>query len=329
VTAAWRKQEKDVGKITNDALAQHHEVDFDLRQLEVFSKVVELGSISRAGQAVGLAQASVSERMANLEQSIGVPLLDRLGRKIVPTKAGQLLYEHAKTHLALKRNTCQVLQEFMGMRQGEVAIGGSTIPGEFILPAAIAAFHQQHGNVVVRLAVEDSGQVCESVLAGTYEFGVVGWQSSEQHLSFTGVWPDELILVAPPKHRWAGGRPVTLDELMSEPFIMREGGSGTRATLQSDLEALCGAGCERFNIVAQLGSSTAVKEAIKYGLGVSILSRRAVADELATGRLAHVQLAGAGFPRSFYIVQDSRRTASPVAGLLMEFLKSFESAYAG
>jgi DNA-binding transcriptional LysR family regulator len=318
-----------VAKQDSEAVPRHHSVDFDLRQLEVFSKVVELGSISRAGQAVGLAQASVSERMANLEQSIGVQLLDRLGRRIVPTKAGQLLYEQARAHLALKRSTCQVLEEFMGLRRGEVVIGGSTIPGEFVLPAALAAFHRQHGDVVVRLAVEDSGQICERVLAGTYEFGIVGWPSVHPHLVFIELWPDELVLVVPAKHRWAKGKPVAVEDLANEPFIQREGGSGTRAKLQSDLEAFCGFGCERFNIVAQLGSSTAVKEAIKHGLGVSILSARAVADEVASGQLAIVPLAGAGFPRNFYMVQDSRRTTSPVAGLLAEFLTKYEITHTG
>ena len=297
-----------------------HEVDFDLRQLEVFSKVVELGSISRAGQAVGLAQASVSERMSNLEQSIGTPLLDRLGRRIVPTKAGKLLYEHAQAHLALKRSTCQALEEFMGLRRGEVALGGSTIPGEYILPQVMAEFRRKHGAVVVRLNVEDSGRVCERVLAGQDELGVVGWASQQPNLGFTELWTDELVLVAPAGHHWAGGKPVGLEELAREPFIQREGGSGTRAKLQADLEALCGYGCERFNVVAQLGSSTAVKEAIKHGLGVSILSKRAVAGDLEAGSLVQVPLAGMGFPRMFYLVRDERRTLSPMAALLMQFI---------
>jgi DNA-binding transcriptional LysR family regulator len=297
-----------------------HGVDFDLRQLEVFSKVVELGSISRAGLAVGLAQASVSERMTNLEQSIGTPLLDRLGRRVVPTKAGQLLYEKAKEHLSLKRSTCQALEEFMGIRRGEVILGGSTIPGEYILPQEIAGFRQEHDGVIVRLNVNDSERVCERVLAGEDELGVVGWASPQPHLAYVNLWPDELVLVAAASHRWAGGPPVHFDELAREPFIQREEGSGTRAHLQAELESQCGYGSERFNTIAQFGSSTAVKEAIKHGLGVSILSSRAVAEDVATGKLAVIQIAGARFPRMFSLVRDERRSLSPMAALLAEFL---------
>ena len=98
-------------------------IDFDLRQLEIFCKVVELGSFSKAADAVYLAQASVSERIATLEGMVGIKLLDRLGRQIVPTKAGELLYKHAILLLEMKRTALLEMKNFLGRKQGEIHLG--------------------------------------------------------------------------------------------------------------------------------------------------------------------------------------------------------------
>jgi DNA-binding transcriptional LysR family regulator len=118
-------------------------VDFDLRQLEIFVKVVDLRSFSKAGDAVHLAQASVSERIATLETMVGAKLLDRMGRAIAPTKAGELLYKHAQRLLETKKTACLELQDFLGVKQGEIHIGASTIPGDYILPEVIGGFAKQ------------------------------------------------------------------------------------------------------------------------------------------------------------------------------------------
>ena len=117
-------------------------IDFDLRQLEVFCKVVELQSFSKAADAVFLAQASVSERIANLEKIIGTRLLDRLGRQVVPTKAGKILYKHGKLLLDMKKTAALELEDFLGIKKGKISIGGSTIPGEYILPGILNDFQK-------------------------------------------------------------------------------------------------------------------------------------------------------------------------------------------
>ncbi len=117
-------------------------IDFDLRQLEIFQKVVELKSFSKAAEAVYRAQASVSERIASLENQIGTRLIDRLGRQIVPTRAGELLYKHALLLLDMKKTACLEIQDFLGLKGGVLKIGGSTIPGEYILPKVIGRFRE-------------------------------------------------------------------------------------------------------------------------------------------------------------------------------------------
>jgi DNA-binding transcriptional LysR family regulator len=148
-------------------------VDFDLRQLEIFQKVVELGSFSKAGETVHLAQASVSERIANLENAVGAKLLDRLGRQVVPTKLGELLYKHALSILDMKRTICLELEDFLGVRKGTINLGCSTIPGEYILPNVIGRFGEQYPHVSVSLSIGDSREIETRVLEGNFELGVI------------------------------------------------------------------------------------------------------------------------------------------------------------
>ncbi|MGD2126974.1 MAG: selenium metabolism-associated LysR family transcriptional regulator [Desulfobacteraceae bacterium] len=292
-------------------------IDFDLRHLEVFQKVVDLGSFSKAAEAVFLAQASVSERIANLESMVGTKLLDRLGRRVVPTKAGELLYKHALLLLEMKRTAFLEMQDFLGMKRGEIRIGASTIPGEYIIPKVIGLFREQYPLVTMTLTVADTEEIETCILQGDFELGVVGSKSSHRSLVSHELWKDELVLAIPAKHRWASKRYVSLEELSGEPFILRERGSGTLRIMEDYLQSK---GIDSFRVVARLGSSTAVKEGIKAGFGVSILSSRALDTELKTGILKALKVKGLPMWRSFYLIRDKRRIASPLCEALLDFL---------
>jgi DNA-binding transcriptional LysR family regulator len=297
-------------------------MDFDFRQMEIFQKVVELRSISKAAEAVGLAQASVSERMATLERMIGTKLLDRIGREIAPTKAGRLLYEKSLKHLEMKRQTCLELEEFLGIYKGDIEVGGSTIPAEYILPGIIRLFREQYPEVVVRLRIGDSETISRMVADGILELGVVGSPIKSRRLQRTELWKDELVLAVHASHPWAKKGAVSFEELCGAPFIQRESGSGTRKIIEQQLlRANPGLPC-RLRVVSQMGSSTAVKEAILNGLGVSILSRRAVASEVEDGKMKIVRLKNLSFHRSFFVIRDRARTPSPLCRALETFLRS-------
>jgi DNA-binding transcriptional LysR family regulator len=295
-------------------------MDFDLRQLEIFRRVVEFRSYSKAAGYVRLAQASVSERMATLERMVGTRLLDRIGREIIPTKAGELLYEKAIRHLELKRQTCLEFEEFLGIRKGDIEIGGSTIPAEYILPGVIKRFREEHPDVVVRLRISDSEEISRQVSEGKLELGIIGSMVKTKRLAATELWKDELVLVVHPSHSWTRKKAVSLKELCSEPFIQRESGSGTRQIIEQRLRP---AAFDGFKIVSQMGSSTAVKEGVRNGLGVSILSRRAVAAEVETGSLRIVPLHKITLHRSFYLIRDRGRAQSPLCRALFECLESY------
>jgi DNA-binding transcriptional LysR family regulator len=295
-------------------------VDFDLRQLEIFLKVVDLGSFSKAGEAVHLAQASVSERIATLENMVGAKLLDRMGRRVSPTKAGELLYQHAQRLLEMKRAACLEMQDFLGVKQGEISIGGSTIPGEYILPKVVGLFSKQYPQITVALTVADSEEIERRVLDGEFELGVIGRKSSNKNLANHELWRDELVLALPSTHRWAGKKEVLIQEVIQEPFISRELGSGTLKSMEPYLQGAGLMGVDSLKIVARLGTSTAVKEGVKAGLGISILSAVALETELKAGVLKALRFKGIPMLRYFYLIRDKRRTASPIGRSLIDFL---------
>jgi DNA-binding transcriptional LysR family regulator len=296
-------------------------IDFDLRQLEIFCKVVELRSFSKAADAVFLAQASVSERIANLEKIIGAKLLDRLGKKVLPTKAGEILYKHGVLLLDMKRTASLELEGFLGIKQGKISIGGSTIPGEYILPKVLNDFHQKYPSISVELTVADTREIGDHVRDGRLELGVVGSKESNKYFIYHELWLDVLVLAVPANHRWAKLKSISIKDLSSEPFIAREMGSGTLRIIDQYLDNIQPNFSQSLNIVARLGTSTAVKEGIKSGLGVSILSSLALNTELKAGLLKTIKVKGLPImSRRFYLIRDKRRIASPLCQAMIDFL---------
>lgn len=296
-------------------------IHFDLRQLEIFQKVVDLQSFSKAADAVFLAQASVSERIATLEDAVGTRLIDRLGRKAVPTKAGELLYKHATLLLDMKRTASLEMENFLGLEQGEIHMGGSTIPGEYILPRLIGRFRKKFPLVSVTLAVADTVEIERKVVEGNFELGVIGSRSTHRSLSSHDLWKDELVVAVPASHPWAEKKEIPVDALYEEPFISREMGSGTLRIMEKHLkERTSPKDTTSLKIVARFGSSTAVKEAIKAGMGISILSSRAIDTELQTGILKALRVARLPMERRFYLIKDRRRIASPLCQAMTDFL---------
>ena len=297
-------------------------MDFSFRELEVFCKVVELESFSKAAEAVFLVQASVSERIASLEKKIGIRLLDRLGRKVVPTAAGELLYKHAVLLLEMKETAQLEIEKFLGLQQGEISMGGSTIPGEYILPNLIGKFSKKYPHLAVKLKIADSSEIENQVLKGKLEIGVIGSKSSHANLLCQKLWEDELVLAVPVGHPWARRKSVTVQELREVPFILREEGSGTLKILETHLRESGDDGSRALQVAARFGSSTAVKEGIKSGLGLSILSAIAIDTEVRAGLLKALKVKGLPMSRSFFLIRNKLRIASPACQAMHDFLLS-------
>lgn len=296
----------------------------DARQLEIFVKVAELGSFSKAAEALFLTQPTVSEHIRGLEEELGVRLLDRLARGAAPTKAGELLLGYARRILELHREARQALDQFQGRMSGELIVAASTIPGEYVLPALIGRFKEKYPDVTISLLIGDSRRVIEWVLEGRAEVAVAGAQISHRALEYRELMPDELVVVVSASHPWHGKKTATLEEVRAEPLIVRERGSGSRHALERALGEI-GLDLGAFRVVGEMGSTQAIKQAVKVGVGISLISKRAVAEECQHGILHCVKVKDLRFRRAFYLVTNATRTRSPLAEAFRAFLVS-ESA---
>jgi DNA-binding transcriptional LysR family regulator len=293
----------------------------DLRQLEIFVKVAELGSFSKAAEALFLTQPTVSEHIRSLEDELGVRLLDRLGRGAVVTKGGALLQGYAQRLLALSREARQAMESFQGRMSGDLLVGASTIPGEYILPGLIGRFKEKFPDIAITLLIGDSQTVTEWVAEGRAEVGVVGARSGYRSVEFRELLPDDIVLIVSAAHPWHGRKQVTLDELRAEPLLLRERGSGTRAALESALAASA-ADLSAFRVVGEMGSTQAIKQAVKAGVGVSLVSRRAVEDESRSGAVWCLRVKDLKIARAFYLATHRERSRSPLAEAFRAFVEA-------
>jgi DNA-binding transcriptional LysR family regulator len=292
----------------------------DLWQLNIFCKVIELKSFSRAGKAVHLSQPTISSHIKDLEDHFECRLIDRLSKEAIPTKAGELLYDYAKRMLALRDETETALAEYNGKIRGRLVIGGSTIPGTYLMPQLIGVFKRKYPDVIVSLVIGDTDYIIESILKGELELGIVGAKAETRKIIQNRLIEDEMRLIVPADHRWAGEKRVSLKRLVSEPFILRERGSGTLKSLDKSLSS-CGYRIEDLNIVAELGSTQAICQGIKTGAGVSVISTLAVAEDLQAYKLNALEVDGLDLKRNFYLTRHRYRSPSPLSEAFVKFLK--------
>jgi DNA-binding transcriptional LysR family regulator len=292
----------------------------DLWQLHIFRTVVEQGSFSRAGRIVRLSQPTVSSHIKDLEDHFGLRLVDRLAREAVPTKAGGLLYDYACRLLTLRDEAEAALAAFGGAIRGRLTVGGSTIPGGYLLPRVVGGFVKRHPDARIALTVGDTGEMLAAIAEGRLELAVVGARTRDRRVVQTPLVADEMRLAVRSDHRWAGRASVAPPDLRGEPFILREAGSGTLASFRERL-AEAGMTPEDLTVVAEMGSTGAVIQGIRAGVGISVLSAVAVAEESAGGTLATLAIEGMDLGRWFYLSAGRGRTLSPLAGAFFEFLR--------
>ena len=292
----------------------------DLWQLNIFCKVIELKSFSKAGRSVHLSQPTISSHIKDLEDHLDCRLIDRLSKEAVPTKAGELLYGYAKRILALRDDAEAALAEFKGIVRGRLVIGGSTIPGTYLMPQLIAEFKKQYPDVIVSLKIGDTENIIEGIRRGNLELGIVGAEAETQKIVQKKLIKDEMQLIVPANHRWAGTKRVAFKQLINEPFILREPGSGTLKSLDQSLHDQ-GHRLEDLKVVAELGSTQAICQGIKTGAGVSILSTLAVAEDLESGKLEALEVDGLNLNRNFYLTWHRYRSPSPLSGAFLEFIE--------
>lgn len=281
----------------------------DLRHLTTLCAVIDRGSFSAAAEALGISQPAVSSQIRSLEERLGERLLDRSGRGIRVTEAGRVVERYARQVIALEVELERELGEVDGRIAGRLELGSSTGPGEVILPRLLGRFRAAHPDVTVSLVVHDSRTICEMVFAGDLELGIVGAVREQRGLEFAPFMRDELVLITPPDHQLAARSAISLAELSEIELISQQPGSGVRDTLE---RAFRDAGLAVVRRPMELGLQQSVKAAVLDGIGVSVISRGSVTDEVNDGRLAIVAVEGGRLARDFSIVRAVGRTPTRV-----------------
>lgn len=291
----------------------------DIHHLRVFTTVFRNRSFSKASEELHLTQPTVSDHVKALEDELHCRLFDRLGRSIVPTKEADLLYSHA-AELIEKADT---LKELIGQSKntitGELIVGASTIPGTYVIPRIIADFTKRYPSVSFRIMEADSKGIIEKVLRHELLLGIVGAKMGQGQLTFTPMMEEELIAVSSPSLIKADE--ISLGQLTSFPMILREEGSGTRKEIERFLEAR-NISLDALTVAGYFGSTDAVKQAVKAGLGISIISELAVRDELKYKLLKKIKVKGVQVKRKFYAVTHRKRTLPFAYSIFIEYLKA-------
>src|SRR5206468_2955879 len=187
--------------------------------------------------------------------------------------------------LTLAREAKQAVEQFQGRMSGQLTVGGSTIPGEYVLPMLVGQFKARFPDISISLLVGSSRQINDWVEEGRVEIGVAGARPASRMLQARELMPDELVIVVPAEHAWANTKSVMLANLKTQPLIVRERGSGSREAVERAL-ADVGGDLAAFRVVGEMGSTQAVKQAVRAGVGVALISKRAVVDE-CLARLLH------------------------------------------
>ncbi len=293
----------------------------DIKRLEIFCKVVELKSFTRAAEAVFLSQPTVSEIVRQLEEAFGEKLLDRLGREVLPTPVGEVVHRYARGIVGLQREAFEAVASFCGTVSGTLRIGAGTVPGTYLLPRLLQSFRSDHPSIRFALKIAGTARVAEELAAGDMELAITGGVCSVPQLAWERLCSDELMLAVFPGHPWARRDVVAVEELVGEPFILREEGSGTRTAL---VEALGRNGFDssRLQVVAEMDSSEAIRQGIRARLGISILSSLVVAEDLSAGVLVAVPLQGVRLERPLYLARRRNRQLSPAAAAFLCHLKA-------
>jgi DNA-binding transcriptional LysR family regulator len=313
----------DYGQRTRDktVMAAEPPDDLQLPNLETFSKAAELSSFTGAAKPLHLTQAAISQRIQALEATLGRPLFQRRGGRVLLTAAGQKLYQYAQRILDLHR---EARREIAGQKApviGELVLAASSIPGEHLLPALLSLFHQKYPHILVHAAVSDSMAVIAQVERGQVSLGLVGRKTDNPHLEFRFLASDKMVLVVPVKHALGRQKKVSVKQLLCYPLVLREAGSGLRHCFEKSLER-AGQSPAGLQVALELGSNEAIKKAVLRGVGIAILSTYAVQKELKAGQLRALEVRDLHCDRDMFIVRDTRRVLPLPARLFLTFLET-------
>ena len=277
----------------------------DLHHLRIFVSVFKHGSFSKASQELSLSQPTVSDHIQNLENELGCRLFDRLGRTILPTKEAEVLNHYAREIIEKADALGEMIGSLKKEIAGELTVGASSIPGTYLMPPLMASFLKKHPSISFHVTISDSRGILEKVINHELFLGIVGAEIPNAQVAYAPLMEDELIAVASPS--MIAKTQISLQDLLHYPVVSREKGSGTLRETGRILEEM-GLPVGDLRVAGIFGSTEAVKQAVKAGLGISILSKMSVTEELKQNTLKELKIRGVVMKRKIVLVTRKKKT---------------------
>lgn len=290
-------------------------MNISLRQLRVFEAVARLLSYTRAAEELHLSQPAVSMQVHQLEDAVGLPLFERLGRAIVLTEAGREIYQYSLGINRALQEMEEVTEALKGVNRGRLHVAvASTV--NYFAPRLLAAFHHRYPGITPRLDVTNRESLVRLLDANSIDIALMGVPPQDVDVEAEVFMHNPLVVIAPPDHPLKGQLGIPLSQLTGETFVMREAGSGTRQSM------------ERFFREAgltirhgmQMTRNEAVKQAVRSGLGLSVVSLHTIELELETRRLVTLDVQGFPLERKWYLVYRRGKRLSPAAAAFRDFV---------
>ena len=284
-----------------------HSLDLPPNQLRTFLAVARRLSFTRAAEELHLTQPAVSAHIRKLERAVGATLFDQLGRRVNLTATGQVLQDYAERVLALEDELRGSLADLEDVCQGPFAIGTSTTIGISLLPDLLRRFVADHPLVTLHVRIGMGYEIVQGLLDGQLDVGIMTGEVDDERIEAEPMAEDKLVLIVPPHHRWAEEPSVGPRDLVGEPLLVPGQNSWNGSLIARQLAAH---GVTP-DVVAESNSHIAIARIVEAGVGVAIVSRLSVADELAQGRLRQVPLRDVDFRRPISLVMHRDRHRTP------------------
>jgi DNA-binding transcriptional LysR family regulator len=289
---------------------------YTLRQLDIFAAVARTQSLTRAAEETNLTQPAVSMQMKQLEEVVGLPLVEPAGRGIQLTDAGREFAQHVEEVLERVGHLDEMAARWRGVRGGRIRLGVVST-AKYFVPKLLAQFLKSHPGLDFRLTIHNREQILAELRANTVDFVIMGRPPEELECVATPFAPNLLGIVAAPAHRLSRRKRMKLSELADESFIVRERGSGTRAAM----ERFFAANRVKLRSSMEMASNESIKQAVIAGLGLGFLSLHTVRNELAWGQLALLDVEGLPVERRWFVVRRLSRRLAPAAQEFAAFLE--------
>jgi len=287
-------------------------------RLKVFRSVCNHLSFRRAAEELHLSQPAVTQQIKALEDELGTRLFDRTGGRVALTPAGRILKKRAIELAELIAQTQEELASLRGEHSGLLRAGASTSIAQYVLPRMLGGFKREHPRVKLQIRSGNTEEVVQWLIEGQIAIGLIEGPALRKDVRVEPFLEDELVLLYPASHPWKERKTLTLRDLTSAPFLLRERGSGTRRVLEAALEK-AGLKVNGLEVVMELDSSEAIISSVESGLGIGFVTRAAVLPRLPLGKIATARIDGLRIPRNFSLVYPTGPKPEGLAGIFREF----------